>query len=122
MTDPFQVIKDACYLCCKFGLRGSSTVTGNLKTHGDGFYYVAVDEATHYHPLEAALHCEDVRTGDWKADVATRLGVSAAWVEGFLAGFAQTGEHSTDQDYIQGYLAAEELRQHRSLFGWLKAD
>lgn len=45
--------------------------------------------------------------------MTTRLGVSAEWVEGFMAGFAQVGEASTDSDYVQGYLAAEELRQSR---------
>jgi hypothetical protein len=113
MNDPLEIITDACNLCFKFGLRASASVTGNLRKSDEGFYYVPVDEVTAYHPLEAALHCEDVLSGDWKEDVATRLGVSAEWIEGFIAGFAQAGEKSTDQDYIQGYLTAEELRQRR---------
>ena len=37
-------------------------------------------------------------------DVATTLGVDAQWVSGFLDGFAQEPESSTDGEYIQGYL------------------
>lgn len=111
MNDPLEVIADACCLCFRFSLRVSASITGNLRKSDEGFYYVPVEEVTTYHPLEAVLHCEDVRSGDWKDDVATRLGVSAAWIEGFILGFAQAGELSADQDHIQGYLTAEELRQ-----------
>jgi hypothetical protein len=114
MPDPLEAIADACCLCFRFGLRSSATVTGNLRKSDEGFYYLPVEEVTTYHPLEAALHCEDARSGSWKADVATRLGVSAPWVEGFIAGFAQAEESSTDQDHIQGYLTAMELRQSRA--------
>jgi hypothetical protein len=114
MNDPLEVIADACYLCSRFGLRASATVTDDLRKSDDGFYFIPVEEVTAYHPLEAALHCEDVRSGDWNEDVATRLGVSAQWIEGFIAGFAQAGEASADQDYRQGYLTAEELRQSRA--------
>jgi hypothetical protein len=113
MNDPLEVIADACYLCFRFGLRVSGSVTGNLRKSDEGFYYVPVEGVTTYHPLKAALHCEGVRSGDWKVDVATRLGVSAQWIEGFIAGFAQAEEASADQDYVQGYLAAVELRQSR---------
>lgn len=113
MNDPLKIIEDACYLCFRFGLRASASVTGDLRRSDEGFYYIQVEEARAYHPLEAALHCEDARSGSWKADVATRLGVSAAWIEGFIAGFAQAGEASTNHDYIQGYLTAEQLRQSR---------
>jgi hypothetical protein len=114
MNDTLEIIADACYLCFRFGLRASATVTDNLRQSHEGWYFVPVEKVTAYHLLEAALHCEDVRSGDWKEDVATRLGVSAAWIEGFIAGFAQAGEKSADQDYIQGYLTAEELRQSRA--------
>jgi hypothetical protein len=92
-------------------LRASTTPTDSLETtHGCyGFH----KEATTYHPLESVLVGEDVRSGDWKADVATTLGMSAEWVEGFMAGFALAGEASAGQDYRQGYLTAEELRQRR---------
>ena len=56
---------------------------------------------------------EPVRSGDWRADAAARLGVSDEWVEGFLAGFAQAGEKSAEPEYVQGYLTAEELHQRR---------
>ncbi len=114
MNDPLDFIEEGCYLAFRFGLRASARVTGNLRKSDEGFYYVPVGEVTTYHPLEAALHCQDVLTGDWKADVASRLRVSAEWVEGFIAGFAQAGEESTNQDYIQGYLTAVELRQNRA--------
>jgi hypothetical protein len=113
MDDPFKIIEDGCYLMFRFGLRASVSTTGNLRVSGDGFYYIPVEEVSRYHPLEAVLHCQDILSGAWKADVATRLGVSVAWVDGFIDGFARAGEASVDQDYIQGYLAAEELRQRR---------
>jgi hypothetical protein len=52
-------------------------------------------------------------SGDWRQDVTTLLGVDAQWVSGFLDGFAQEPESSTDAEYVQGYLAAEELRTAR---------
>lgn len=113
MNDPLEIITDACYLCFRFGLRVSARITGNLTKHGDGFYFVPVEEVTACHPLEAALHCEDVLSGDWREDVVARLNVSGEWIAGFIAGFAQVGETSTQPDYVQGYLAAGELLQRR---------
>jgi hypothetical protein len=49
-------------------------------------------------------------SGDWRQDVAMVLGVDAPWISGFLDGFAQEPESSTDCEYTQGYLSAEELR------------
>jgi hypothetical protein len=109
MTDPLAIIADGCYLAWRFMLRASTTPTDSLETtHG---CYGFRKEATTYHPLESVLVGEDVRRGDWKEDVAIKLGVSPAWIDGFIAGFAQGGGESTNQDYIQGYLTAEELRQ-----------
>jgi|SRR5579884_2080538 len=123
MIDPFQVIEEGCYLMFRFGLRASTTITGNLITSEDRCYLVAVAEASSYHPLEAALHCQDIISGDWKADVATRLGVSAAWIEGFIDGFGRASEASPDPEYVQGFLTAEELRQRcPSLLGLPGAD
>ena len=99
MNNSLELILDGCYLLFRFGLRASASITGTLRASGDGFYFVPVEEVTAYHPLEAALHCQDVLTGDWKADVAIRLGVSAEWVEGFIAGFAQAGEASSDREF-----------------------
>ena len=45
--------------------------------------------------------------------MATVLGVDAKWVSGFLDGFAQEPESSTDAEYVQGFLTAEELRVTR---------
>jgi hypothetical protein len=45
--------------------------------------------------------------------VATALGVDAPWVGGFLDGFAQELEFSTDGEYTQGYLTAAQLRTAR---------
>lgn len=111
MADPLELIQKGCELCFKFLLRASISLTGNLKKSGEGFFYIPMDEVKTYHPLEAALHCEPVLTGDWKADVATKLGVSHAWIDGFIDGFARADEKSSDQDYLQGYLTAEELPQ-----------
>jgi hypothetical protein len=52
-------------------------------------------------------------SGDWRDDVASALGVDAQWVSGFLDGFAQEPESSTDGQYVQGYLTAEQLRTAR---------
>ena len=52
-------------------------------------------------------------TGDWLSDVATVLGVEQGWISGFLDGFAQEPESSTDAEYTQGYLTAEQLRTTR---------
>jgi hypothetical protein len=48
-----------------------------------------------------------------RQDVATTLGVDAQCVSGFLDGFAQGRESSTDAEYVQGFLTAEELRVTR---------
>ena len=92
-------------------LRVSSTPTGCLEIR-EGYYGLR-QRAGAYHPLESVLIGEEVETGEWKADVTTRLGVTSAWIEGFLRGIAQAGEGSRDPDHVQGYLAAEELRQRR---------
>lgn len=42
--------------------------------------------------------------------MATALGVDQEWIRGFLDGFAQKPETDTDSEYIQAYLAAEQLR------------
>jgi hypothetical protein len=111
VTDPLALIDQACSLALRFRLRPSLTPTDCLEA-GDG-YYCFSDQAREFHPLQAALVAEPLRSPDWQADVATRLGVPATWVEGFLDGFAQTGETSADPEYVQGYLAAEELRARR---------
>jgi hypothetical protein len=111
MTDPLARIEEGCYLAFRFMLRVSSKPTGCLEIR-EGHYGLR-QRAGAYHPLESALIGEEVGTGDWKADAAARLGVTSAWIEGFLRGIAQAGEGSCDPDHVQGYLAAEELRQRR---------
>ncbi len=76
----------------------------------EGVYFFGA--AKEYHPLEAVL-VDVAASGDWREDVATTLGVNAQWVSGFLDGFAQGPESSTDGEYIQGYLCAEEVRTTR---------
>jgi hypothetical protein len=73
----------------------------------EGAYWLGVGKT--YHPLEAVL-VGVAASGNWRKDVATTLGVEAQWVSGFLDGFAQRPESSTDAEYVQGYLTAEELR------------
>jgi hypothetical protein len=111
VTDPLELIEKGCHLALRFGLAVSTRLTGCLDTV-DGVYGFAAGAKT-YHPLESVLICEEARADGWQADVAAKLGVSAAWVEGFLDGFAQATERSSDQDYFQGFLAAEELRIRR---------
>jgi hypothetical protein len=115
VNDPLDRIWEGCYLCFRFMLRVSTTSTGCLQVK-DGCYLL-IEGARTYHPLEAVLVGEDAPTGDWKADVRTRLGVDAVWLDGFIDGFAQVAEQSTDKEYIQGFLAAEDLRErHPGLF------
>ncbi len=107
--DPLEIITEGCWLAVRFGLRVSPVPTGNLRVV-DGLYTFAA--GTMYHPLEATL-AGTAASGDWRQDVATALGVDAQWVSGFLDGFAQEPESSTDAEYIQGFLAAEQLRTAR---------
>ncbi len=104
--DPLAVVTEGCWLAVRFGLRVSPVPTGNLQVlHG----LYAFGAGATYHPLEAVL-VDVAASGDWRQDVATALGVDAQWVSGFLDGFAQGPESSTDAEYIQGLLAAQELR------------
>jgi hypothetical protein len=112
MNDALEVIEESCRSLCFFVALYPSNSVGNLTISEHGSYCLT-DEATSYHPLEAALFGEAAKSGDWKTDVATLLGVEALWVEGFIDGFVEAGESSTNHDYVQGYLAAEELRQRR---------
>jgi hypothetical protein len=107
--DPLEVITDGCWLAVRFGLHVSPVLTGNLRLV-EGVYTFGVGKT--YHPLEATL-AGAAASGDWKQDVATVLGVDAQWVSGFLDGFAQEPESSTDGEYLQGYLTAEQLRSAR---------
>jgi hypothetical protein len=76
----------------------------------EGVYWLG--DGNTYHPLETVL-VDVAASGDCRQDVATALGVDARWVSGFLDGFAQERECSTEGEYIQGYLTAEELRTTR---------
>jgi hypothetical protein len=82
---------------------------GNLRVV-DGVYWLG--DGKTYHPLETVL-VDVAASGDWRQDVASALGVDAQWVSGFLDGFAQEPESSTDGEYLQGYLTAEQLRTAR---------
>jgi hypothetical protein len=107
--DPLAVVTEGCWLAVRFGLRVSPVPTSNLRVL-DGLYTFGA--GTTYHPLEATL-AGTAASGDWRQDVATALGVDAQWISGFLAGFAQQPGRSTDGEYTQGWLAAEELRLTR---------
>jgi hypothetical protein len=107
--DPLEVITDGSWLAVRFGLHVSPVLTGNLRLV-EGVYTFGAGKT--YHPLEATL-AGAAASGDWKQDVATVLGVDAQWVSGFLDGFAQEPESSTDGEYLQGYLTAEQLRSAR---------
>jgi hypothetical protein len=109
MADPLETITEGCFLALRFGKRISQVPTGNFSIE-EGMYWLGHGKT--YHPLESALVGVD-SSGDWRQDVATVLGVDARWVSGFLDGFAQEPESSTDGEYTQGYLAAEELRVAR---------
>jgi hypothetical protein len=107
--DPLAVVTEGCWLALRLGLRVSPVRTGNLRVV-DGVYRLG--HGNTYHPLEVAL-VDVAASGDWRRDVAATLGVDPQWVSGFLDGFSQGPESSTDADYVQGYLSAEELRTTR---------
>ena len=109
MTDPFEIVHEGCYLGFRFGFQISPTPTGNLRVE-EGIYMFA--SMKRYHPLEATL-ISVMASGDWLADMATTLGVSSEWIRGFLDGFAQEPEGSREDEYVQGFLVAEELRMLR---------
>lgn len=115
MVDPLAVIEDGCYLALRLGLKESPVIT-NCLVVGDGLYLLS-PAARSYHPLETVLVGEPVRATTWLEDALARLDVTTEWVTGFVDGFAQAGERSDGQDYVQGYLAAVDLTQ-RSL-RWL---
>lgn len=108
MTDPYQLIEQGCYLCLRFGLEPSLKPAGCLEVT-DGLYALRKD-ARRYHPLETLLIGEKVCSGEWTEDAAMRLDVSGDWVEGFIDAFALASEQPRGQEYLQGYLTAEELR------------
>src|SRR5207247_1141841 len=109
-----------CYLALRLAMKPSTSPAGCLEVrHG---CYAIVDGATKYHPLESVLVGKGVLSSDWKLDAAATLGVSAAWMQGFLDGFAGQGEASADADYLQGYLAAEGLRQRHPRYFRLSLD
>jgi hypothetical protein len=107
--DPLAIITEGCWLGVRFGYHVSPMPTANLRVV-EGVYWLGNGKT--YHPLETAL-VDVAASGDWKQDVATVLGVDAEWVSGFLDGFAQEPESSTDGEYLQGYLTAEDLRTTR---------
>jgi hypothetical protein len=107
--DPLEIITEGCWLAVRFGLHVSPVPTGNLRVV-EGVYGFGAGKS--YHPLEATL-VGTPAAGGWQQDLATVLGVDAQWVSGFLGGFAQGPESSTDAEYTQGYLTAEQLRTAR---------
>jgi hypothetical protein len=107
--DPLEIITEGCWLALRLGLDVSPLPTANLRLM-EGEYLLGDGDS--YHPLETVL-VGVVASGDWQKDVATTLGVDAQWVGGFMDGFAQGAESSTDAEYVQGYLTAEQLRTAR---------
>lgn len=107
--DPLAGITEGCWVALRLGLHVSAVPTGNLRVR-DGVY--GFGEGKYYHPLEAALVGAS-GLGDWRADAEMALGVDPDWVDGFLDGFAKEPESSTGGDYMQGFLAAEQLRATR---------
>jgi hypothetical protein len=110
-SDPLETVTTGCWLAVRFGMRVSPVPTGNVRV-ANGVYWLGAGKT--YHPLETVLVGAPA-SGDWRQDVAATLGVDSQWVCGFLDGFAQEPESSTDAEYVQGYLTAEELRTTRYL-------
>jgi hypothetical protein len=116
ISDPLDLITKGCWLALRLGLDVSAAPTENLLL-AEGAYRLGVKKT--YHPLETVL-VGVVASGDWRKDVAITLGVNELWVRGFLDGFAQGQESSTDAVYVQGYLTAEVLRTAR--YRWYLPD
>ncbi len=118
--DPTAMIEEGCYLALRLGLTEWPAYTDCLVIR-EGLYLLS-PVAKLYHPLETVLVGEPACAATWLEDALARLGVSAEWAEGFTDGFAQAGERSAGQDYIEGFLTAMELTQrcYRRLFmeGW----
>ena len=110
MNDPLEIITDGCFLALRFGMQVSPTPPETLAVRNGQYWLDAAK--TYYHPLEPCLIGCDA-TGDWRQDVANFLGVNAQWIDGFCDGFEQQPERSTDGEYTQGWLTAEELRLTR---------
>ena len=104
-----EKVLEGCWLALRLGLRVSPVPTGNLRVEG-GVYWLGRGKS--YHPLETVL-VNIAASDEWRQDVATALGVDGQWVSGFLDGFAQQPESSTDAEYVQGFLTAEQLRTAR---------
>lgn len=109
MDDPLAVIEEGCYLALRLGLTEAPGFTNCLVVR-DGLYLLS-PAVRSYHPLETILVGEPVCAATWLEDALARLGVTAAWAEGFVDGFAQSGKRSAGQDYTQGFLTAMELTQ-----------
>jgi len=78
MTDPLELLEQGCR---DFGLMDMKPITflsGCLVATHEGYYCFIAEKGKGYRPLETILAGEPIRTGDWLADTADRLGVTAA--------------------------------------------
>lgn len=82
-----EQIRAACFKAHRLGFRIIPVGRG-LQFNGD--IYVAGVTDPCCHPLEALLLGVERCTGDFKQDVATVLGVSKSFVDGFLKGIEQS--------------------------------
>jgi hypothetical protein len=111
MTDPLDFIEEGCREFQFMGMKPITTIGGDLVATDEGYYCFVADEKKVFHPLETVLAGEMIQSGDRMADAAARLGVTDAWLNGFIDGFAQGEAKDSDSDYLRGFLAADALRQ-----------
>ncbi len=85
----------------------------------DGQYMLRNEKERLIHPLEYfLLITEPPLSGDWIVDVQQALGVSRAWVDGFLKGYSGAGSPCDDDDYLAGFRCGvavlEDIRKWES--------
>lgn len=95
-------LRDRCFKASLLGFQFSTRPLLEFKEDRYGFRQGAGDVL---HPLEYFLLIEDgPLTGDWLADLQRILGVSPAWVSGFIAGFGGEERPSEcDTDFLDGF-------------------
>jgi hypothetical protein len=98
-------VRERCYKAHLLGFRFVATSAVDFK---DGMYVPREGQAVH--PLDYILLIDDGPfSGDWRADIQRVLGVSTAWTEGCIQGFAGEVAHDDGDDYRAGHLCGRAV-------------
>jgi hypothetical protein len=96
--DPHDYVRERCFKAHLLGLQFAAMSAVDFK---DGLYVPR--QRLVVHPLDYVLMIDDGPfSGDWHADLQRVLGVSAAWIEGCIRGFAGDAQGDGD-DYLAGH-------------------